>query len=204
MTSFNQLKQDLIDLTENNSSGFASESPQFIDTAERRLGRELDNVPELYKHQNATLTIGDAFVTKPTDLITIISFQVLSSASARTALEYRDIGYINEYWPTRTSTSTPKYYADWDNDFYIIAPTPSAALTVEINYRTRFSSLSGSNTTNWLTDNAYDALLYGSLIEAAVYDKNPQMLQLYEKRYQEAVATVNKELALRRTNSFTV
>ena len=35
MTSFNQLKQDLIDLTENNSSGFASESPQFIDTAER-------------------------------------------------------------------------------------------------------------------------------------------------------------------------
>ena len=51
MTSFNQLKQDLIDLTENNSSDFASESPQFIDTAERRLGRELDNVPELYKHQ---------------------------------------------------------------------------------------------------------------------------------------------------------
>ena len=99
MTSFNQLKQDLIDLTENNSSDFSSESPQFIDTAERRLARELINVPELYKHQNATLTIGDAFVTKPTDLITIISFQVLSSASARTALEYRDVGYINEYGP---------------------------------------------------------------------------------------------------------
>ncbi len=58
MTSFNQLKQDLIDLTENNSSDFSSESPQFIDTAERRLARELINVPELYKHQNATLTIG--------------------------------------------------------------------------------------------------------------------------------------------------
>ena len=60
MTSFNQLKQDLIDLTENNSSGFSTESNQFIDTAERRLARDLDNVPELYKHQNATLTIGDA------------------------------------------------------------------------------------------------------------------------------------------------
>ena len=109
MTSFNQLKQDLIDLTENNSSGFSSESPQFIDTAERRLARELINVPELYKHQNATLTIGDAFVTKPTDLITIISFQVLSSASARTALEFREVGYIYEYWPSRTSSSPPKY-----------------------------------------------------------------------------------------------
>ena len=64
--------------------------------------------------------------------------------------------------------------------------------------------MSGSNATNWLTDNAYDALLYGALIEAAIYDKNPQMMQLYEKRYQEAVAAVNKELALRRTNSFTV
>ena len=132
MTSFNQLKQDLIDLTENNSSDFSSESPQFIDTAERRLARELINVPELYKHQNATLTIGDAFVTKPTDLITIISFQVLSSASARTALEYRDVGYINEYWPTRTSTSTPKYYAAFDVDNFIVAPTPDANYSAEI------------------------------------------------------------------------
>ena len=52
MTSYNQLKQDLIDLTENNSSGFSTESNQFIDTAERRLARELINVPELYKHQS--------------------------------------------------------------------------------------------------------------------------------------------------------
>ena len=203
MTTYAILKADLIDLTENNCSDFATESDQFIDTAELRLSRELKNVPELYKHQNATLTIGDAFITKPTDLITIISFQVLSSASARTALEYRDISYINEYWPTRTSTSTPKYYADWDNDFYIVAPTPSAALSIEMNYRTRFTALSSSSTTSWLTENAYDALLYASLIEAAVYDKNPQMMQMYEKRYQEAVAAVNEELAIRRTNGFT-
>ena len=202
MTSFNQLKQDLIDLTENNSSDFSSESPQFIDTAERRLARELINVPELYKHQNATLTIGDAFVTKPTDLITIISFQVLSSASARTALEYRDVGYINEYWPTRTSTSTPKYYADWDNDFYIIAPTPSAALTVEINYRTRFSSLSGSNTTNWLTENAQDLLLYGCLMEASTFTKSREDYAIYTQRYKEAVEAVNNQARRRRRDDF--
>ena len=51
MTTYAALKQDLIDLTENNSSDFATESDQFIDTAELRLSRELKNVPQLYKHQ---------------------------------------------------------------------------------------------------------------------------------------------------------
>jgi len=197
------LVQDIKDLTENNSSDFGTQADEFIETTEIRLSRELKNCPELYKHQTSTLTISDPFITKPSDLISMISFQILSSAAKRTALEYRDVSYINEYWPTRTSTSTPKYYSDWDDDFLIVAPTPSAALSIEMNFRTRFTALSGSSTTSWLTENAYDALLYGSLIEAAIYDKNPQMMQLYEKRYQEAVASINNELAIRRTDGFT-
>ena len=197
------LVQDIKDLTENNSSDFGTQADEFIETTEIRLSREIKNCPELFKHQTSTLTISDPFITKPSDLISMISFQVLSSAAARTALEYRDVSYINEYWPTRTSTSTPKYYADWDDDYLIVAPTPSAALTIEMNYRKRFDAISSSSTTSWLTANAYDALLYGSLIEAAIYDKNPQMMQVYEKRYQEALASINNELAVRRTDGFT-
>ena len=197
------LVQDIKDLTENNSSDFATQADEFIETTEIRLSREIKNCPELFKHQTSTLTISDPFITKPSDLISMISFQVLSSAAARTGLEYRDVSFINEYWPTRTSTGTPKYYADWDDDYLIVAPTPSAALTIEMNYRKRFDALSGSNTTSWLTANAYDALLYGSLIEAAIYDKNTQMMQVYEKRYQEALASINNELAVRRTDGFT-
>ena len=200
MTTYAILKADLIDLTENNSSDFATESDQFIDTVELRLSRELRNCPELYKHQTASLTIGDAYITKPSDLITMISFSLLSSASKRTAIEYRDVSFINEYWPTRSSTGTPKFYADWNDDVFVVAPTPSAALTIEMNYRKRFTALSSSNTTSWLTVNAYDLLLYGCLIEAAIYDKNPQMMQLYEKRYQEALVSVNAELENRRAD----
>jgi len=200
MTTYAILKADLIDLTENNSSDFATESDQFIDTVELRLSRELRNCPELYKHQTASLTIGDAYITKPSDLITMISFSLLSAASKRTAIEYRDVSFINEYWPTRSSTGAPKFYADWNDDVFIVAPTPSAALTIEMNYRKRFEALSGSNTTNWLTVNAYDLLLYGCLIEAAIYDKNPQMMQIYEKRYQEALMSVNAELENRRAD----
>tara|TARA_R100001480_G_scaffold37826_1_gene50638 strand:- start:182 stop:802 length:621 start_codon:yes stop_codon:yes gene_type:complete len=197
------LVQDIKDLTENNSSDFATQADEFIETTEIRLSREIKNCPELFKHQTSTLTISDPFITKPSDLISMISFQVLSSAAARTGLEYRDVSFINEYWPTRTSTGTPKYYADWDDDYLIVAPTPSAALTIEMNYRKRFDAISGSSTTSWLTANAYDALLYGSLIEAAIYDKNPQMMQVYEKRYTEALASINNELAVRRTDGFT-
>ena len=197
------LVQDIKDLTENNSSDFATQADEFIETTEIRLSREIVNCPELFKHQTSTLTISDPFITKPSDLISMISFQVLSSAAARTGLEYRDVSFINEYWPTRTSTGTPKYYSDWDDDYLIVAPTPSAALTIEMNYRKRFDAISGSSTTSWLTANAYDALLYGSLIEAAIYDKNPQMMQIYEKRYTEALASINNELAVRRTDGFT-
>jgi len=197
------LVQDIKDLTENNSSDFATQADEFIETTEIRLSREIVNCPELFKHQTSTLTISDPFITKPSDLISMISFQVLSSAAARTALEYRDVSFINEYWPTRTSTSTPKYYADWDDDYLIVAPTPDAALTIEMNYRKRFDAISSSSTTSWLTANAYDALLYGSLIEAAIYDKNPQMMQMYEKRYMEALQSINKELAVRRLDGFT-
>ena len=197
------LVQDIKDLTENNSSDFATQADEFIETTEIRLSREIKNCPELFKHQTSTLTISDPFITKPSDLISMISFQVLSSAAARTGIEYRDVSFINEYWPTRTSTGTPKYYADWDDDYLIVAPTPSAALTIEMNYRKRFDAISGSSTTSWLTANAYDALLYGSLIEAAIYDKNPQMMQIYEKRYTEALASINNELAVRRTDGFT-
>ena len=197
------LVQDIKDLTENNSSDFATQADEFIETTEIRLSREIKNCPELFKHQTSTLTISDPFITKPSDLISMVSFQVLSSAAARTGLEYRDVSFINEYWPTRTSTGTPKYYADWDDDYLIVAPTPSAALTIEMNYRKRFDAITGSSTTSWLTANAYDALLYGSLIEAAIYDKNPQMMQIYEKRYTEALQSINGELAVRRTDGFT-
>ena len=203
MTTFTILKQDLIDLTEDNSSAFATESLQFIATTQLRLSRELQNCPALQKHVTSTLTVSDPFVTKPSDYVSSISFQVLSSAAARNPLEYRDVSYINEYWPTRTSTSTPKYYADWDDGFFLIAPTPSAALNLELNYRARFDALSNDTATNWLTDNAYDALLYGALIEAAVYNKNPAQQQVYQQRYQEAIASVNDELVLKRGDNFT-
>lgn len=202
MSNYATLVQDIKDWTENNGTDFANEIDRFIDNTELRLSKELINCPALARHATSTLTDGDPFINKPSGLVSTISLQVLSS-SARKPLEYRDVGFINEYWPTRSSTGVPRFFSNWDETFYIIAPTPSSALTVEINYRERFTAITSSNTTNWLTDNAYDTLLYGALIEAAIYNKDAAQQQVYTGRYTEALQAAKNEIALKNKSSFT-
>ena len=73
-----------------------------------------------------------------------------------------------EFWPDRTVTGTPEYYAYFDDTTIYVAPTPNSNIPVEISYRRRLPALSSSNLTNWLTDNASDALLY-DLLEASMF-----------------------------------
>tara|TARA_R110000787_G_scaffold178279_1_gene290157 strand:- start:6 stop:617 length:612 start_codon:yes stop_codon:yes gene_type:complete len=202
MSTYANLVQDIKDWTENNGTDFADEIDRFIDNTELRLSKELIDCPALRRHATSSLTVNDPFINKPSGLNTTISLQILSS-SVRSALEYRDIGFINEYWPNRSTTGTPKYFSNWDETFFIIAPTPGAALSVEINYRERFTTINSSNTTNWLTDNAYDVLLYGALIEAAVYNKDAAQQQVYQQRYAESLQATQAEIALKNKSSFT-
>jgi hypothetical protein len=95
---------------------------------------------------------------------------------------------MNEYWPVRTSTGTPKYWSWWDEDTIYVAPTPDAAYNIEIGITRLPTRLSSSNTTSWLGNNAPIALLYGCLAEAFKFLKGPaEMLQLYEQSYQRAI-----------------
>ena len=72
---------------------------------------------------------------------------------------------------------------------FILAPTPSADFTTELHYFYRPTSITAtSDGTSWLGDNAADALLYASLVEAYIYMKGEQdMIQLYTQRFQESI-----------------
>ena len=102
-----------------------------------------------------------------------------------------------EYWPDRTATGTPTYYSYFDYNTIYVAPTPSSNMNVEISYRRRLPALSSSNTTNWLTDNASDALLYGSLVEACNFNRNYTLQERYLALYTNAVSSVNEEQVTR-------
>ena len=106
---------------------------------------------------------------------------------------------MNEYWPNRASTGTPKYWSNWDYNTIYLAPTPDSAYNVELGISRLPSRLSSSNSTTWLGDNAPTLLLYGCLVEAFKYLKGPvEMLQLYEQSYQKALQEIGVEQQGRR------
>jgi len=167
----------------------------FIEHAENRIFRDVD-LDVFKSHQSANLTASNAFLSlpggsspDPTSLGTVRHMQIFApSGTSRTFLEQRDISYMNEYWPDRTSTGTPRYWAWWDHNTIYVAPTPDVAYNVELGITRLPTRLSSSNATSWLGNNAPALLLYGCLAEAFKFLKGPaEMLQLYEQSYQRAL-----------------
>ena len=197
MTTYAELTTQILNYTETSTDVLTSTiTDDFIEHTENRILREAD-IDAFTSHQYATLTSDNPFLSlpggsnpDPTSLATIRTVHIYpaSGTATRTFLEQRDISFMNEYWPVRTSTSTPKYWAWWDENSIYLAPTPDAAYNVEIGITRLPTRLSSSNTTSWLGNNAPVALLYGCLAEAFKFLKGPaEMLQLYEQSYQRAI-----------------
>jgi len=197
MTTYAELTTQILNYTETSTDVLTSTiTDDFIEHTENRILREAD-LDAFKSHQYTTVTADNPFVSlpggsspDPTSLSTIRTVHIYpaSGTATRTFLEQRDISFMNEYWPVRTSTSTPKYWAWWDENSIYLAPTPDSAYNIEVGITRLPTRLSSSNTTSWLGNNAPSALLYGSLAEAFKFLKGPaEMLQLYEQSYQRAI-----------------
>ena len=159
----------------------------FIVNIENRIQREID-IDAFRKFQFSSFTIGSPFVTVPDDFAFERGVQIKNQITKdRTWLDQRDTTFIDEYNVDRSDTGTPKYYANWDNNTLIVAPTPDAAYEIELWYNKTPDRLSSTNTTTWLSTNAAEVLIYGTLSEAFSYLKNPSYVQLYEQKYAQAV-----------------
>jgi hypothetical protein len=191
MSTFSQLQTDIKNYMEDDGTEFSTSLTQFISNTELKLSRDL-STPEFKRKVTSAFSSSDPFLTMPTDLVTIEHLQVVNS-NVRTILQLKSDEFILEYWPNRTSTGVPKYYSYFDTSTIYVAPTPSSNLSLEISYKRRLPALSDSNTSNFLTTDAYDALLYGCLIEASLFNRNDKLVQYYTQLYQKAVADVNKE-----------
>ena len=197
MTTYAELTTQILSYTETSTDVLTSTiTDDFIEHTENRILREAD-LDAFKSHQYTTVTADNPFVSlpggsspDPTSLSTIRTVHIYpaSGTATRTFLEQRDISFMNEYWPVRTSTSTPKYWAWWDENSIYLAPTPDSAYNIEVGITRLPTRLSSSNATSWLGNNAPVALLYGSLAEAFKFLKGPaEMLQLYEQSYQRAI-----------------
>ena len=199
--TYAQLKTAIQDYTENTETSFVTNLPTFIKNAEQRIFKLVD-LEVFRKNATSTLSQNDPYLSVPTDYLASFSFSVTSS-SVKTFLLQKDVNYLQEYTPNPATTGLPKYYAFFDIDNFIVAPTPDSNYAVELHYYYRPASLTaGADSGNtWLSENAPNAMLYGSLVEAYTYMKGEQdLMVVYEKQFQEALSRI-KDLAEARENS---
>ena len=182
------LKQSVQDWTENDESTFVGELDFFIKNAEERIFKTVD-LDYFRKNVEGTTTSGNKFLQKPSDYMATFSLSLVSSGSNVFLLQ-KDVNFLQEFHPDPTVTGVPKYYAQFDVDNFILAPTPNANFTAELHYYYRPTSLtSDSSGTTWISTNAPDALLYGTLVEAYTFMKGEKdILDLYNGRFLESLS----------------
>ena len=185
--TFTTLKTAIQDYLDNNETTFTNLS-RFIINAEERIFKEVQ-LDVFRKNVNGDLTSGNKFLTKPTDYLSTFSLSIINS-SENVFLLRKHPTFLQDYTPNPSTTGVPQYYADFDETTFIVAPTPSSALTAELHYYHKPTSITAtSDGTSWLGTNAELALLYASLVEAYTFMKGEaDMFQIYNARYQEALA----------------
>tara|TARA_B100000212_G_scaffold166098_1_gene124939 strand:+ start:1280 stop:1927 length:648 start_codon:yes stop_codon:yes gene_type:complete len=189
------------DYTDNSETTFVNNIPNFVKAAEEKILKSVD-LDYFRKNVTSALTASDAFLTVPTDYLASFSLQITTSGSESFLLQ-KDVNFLREYTPASTTTGLPKYYARFDEDNFILAPTPNSNYTVQLNYFYRPASLTaGSDSgTTWVSTNAPFALLYGSLVEAYTFMKGePDVIQNYNGLFTQYLERV-KDLGEARENT---
>ena len=158
---------------------------QFIRNTELNIAGAVD-YDDLRKYATSSTTQSNRFVSMPADTLVLRSVELISS-NVRTFLEKRDTSFIAEYSPDATVTGVPKFYANWDETNILLAPTPNAAFSLQINY-IKDPPHFNSSTTTFLSTHQEALLLYGVLTEAFSYLKGPDDLyKLYSGKYNESI-----------------
>ena len=185
--TFTTLKTAIQDYVQSTESTFVSQLPRFIINSEERILKECQ-LDVFRKNAQGLLTSGNSFLAKPSDFLSQNSLSVIVSSSKEFLL-YKQVTMLQDYTPNPATTGVPIYYGDFDQNTFLIAPTPASNYTVELHYFYRPQSITDSSDgTSWLGDNAELALLYGSLVEAYTFLKGePDLLGLYNQRYGEAL-----------------
>jgi hypothetical protein len=160
----------------------------FIEQAELRIFNNVQLL-DLRKNVTGNATSGNMYLSVPSDWLANFSLAVIDPVTG--GYEYllnKDVNYIREAFPYPATTGKPTHYAMFDQNSYILGPTPDASYNMELHYFYYPPSIVVSNT-SWLGDNFSSVLLYGSLLEAAAFMKSEaDTVGVYQTRYDESLA----------------
>ena len=193
------VENDFPTTTVNSSSGsgtttFTSKEQidTFIQEAEQRIYNSVQ-ILALRKNVTGQTTQDNKYLSTPSDWLANFSLAVIDPVTG--GYDYllnKDVNYIREAFPFPATTGKPTHYAYFDENSYILGPTPNAAYTMELHYFYYPQSIVTAGT-SWLGDNFDSVLLYGSLLEAYTFMKGEtDVIQNYIARYNEALALLKQ------------
>lgn len=197
---YNQLVASIKSYTENDfpnsvTGGLTTTEQinEFITQAEQRVYNTVQLLA-LRKNVTGATSSGNMYLTVPSDWLANFSLAVMDpDTNAYEYLINKDVNFIREAFPYPAVTGKPTHYAMFDQDSYILGPTPDTGYIMELHYFYYPQSITEAGT-SWLGDNFSSVLLYGSLLEAYTFMKGEQdVIAGYQKRYEEALGLL-KEL----------
>ena len=184
------LRDDIRNYTEVSSTVLSdSVLDTIIKNSENKIYREVDSDQDRH-YATSSLIIGNRYVTIPSDLRLIRYVQLKDSAGNQYYLEQRDTTFMAEYYsdPGSSSVDIPKYYANWDENFWVVAPTPDKTYEITLGYNKEPVNIVTDTAGTYLSNKYADLLLYACLVNAYGYLKGPaDMLQYYSQAYEKAL-----------------
>jgi hypothetical protein len=207
--NYAQLVQAIQDYVESTESTFVSQIDRFIRQAEERIFRAV-MIPELRRNATTTLGAGSQYLSRPSDLLSVFSLAVIDADGNYSYLLNKDVNFLREAYPNPDIEGVPRYYAQFDGDYsaggadghFIIAPSPDVDYQAQLHYFFDPPSIVDTGT-SWLGENAETALLYGALVEAYRFLKgDPDLMQAYDKTYQESLAALETIGARSRSDAY--
>ena len=196
-----ELQTAITTYTENTETTFATNIPNFVIDAENIINNTVQ-LPAFRKNVTGETTQDFPYLNIPSDFLSVFSMAV-SPITQGTGGSYtlvgpysfllnKDVNYIREAFPYPGVTGTPQYYGIFDQNTYILGPTPDVEYNIELHYFAYPTSIVSAGST-WLSQNFPNVLLYGALVEAYIFQKGEQdIVQMYQGKFQEAMAPLKQ------------
>lgn len=193
--TYDSLTATVLQYLERSDPAVVNFLPTAITLAEFEIAQEIKTLGQL-EVVDSTMQAGVNVIAKPARWRKTVSMTLINNGEKQ-PLFLRKLEYLNNYAQSATSTATPLFYGDYDYDHWMIAPTPDQNYPFEVLCYTRLEPLSSSNQTNWLTQNAPNAMIFGTLKQTAPFLKDDQRLALWQQLFTEALGALKTEDQLR-------
>ena len=198
--TYTTLKTAIQDYVESADSTFVSNLPIFIQEAEQRILQNVQ-IPVFRKNVTGTATaptndVPVSYLEMPSDFLTPLSLALIDGSGDYSYLLLKDVSYIRDYTPSKTTSGNPLYYALFDDNTFMLAPAPSTNFEFELHYVYNPQSITATSSgESWLGTNAGDTLFYGALAEAAIFLKlDTNETQMFEGRFASGLSSLKNRV----------